>query len=55
MNKPQELLITNLSAVERRINDRIDKLGREMKDVRSEIKDAQTEVKDVRNHHGKRL
>lgn len=45
----QELLTTNLSAVEGRINDRIDKLEREIKDVRGEIKGVRDEMKDVRS------
>lgn len=36
----QELLTTNLSAVEGRINDRIDKLEREIKDVRSSMEES---------------
>ena len=36
----QELLTTNLSAVEGRINDRIDKLERETKDVRSSMEES---------------
>ena len=45
----QELLTTNLSAVEGRINDRIDKLEHEIKDVRDEMKDVRSEVKDLRS------
>lgn len=45
----QELLTTNLSAVEGRINERIDKLEREIKDVRGEIKGVRDEIKDVRS------
>jgi hypothetical protein len=44
----QELLTTNLSAAEGRINNRIDKLEREIKDVRGEMKDVRSEVKDLR-------
>ena len=44
----QELLTTNLSAAEGRINNRIDKLEREIKDVRGEIKGVRDEMKDVR-------
>ena len=44
----QELLTTNLNAVEGRINDRIGKLEREIKDVRGEMKDVRSEVKDLR-------
>ena len=42
----QELLTTNLSAVEGRINDRIDKLEREIKDVRGEIKDVRSSMEE---------
>lgn len=42
----QELLTTNLSAVEGRINDRIDKLERDIKDVRSEIKDVRSSMEE---------
>lgn len=42
----QELLTTNLGAVEGRINDRIDKLEREIKDVRGEIKDVRTSMEE---------
>lgn len=45
----QELLTTSLSAVEGRINNRIDKLEREIKDVRGEIKDVRGEIKNVRS------
>lgn len=45
----QELLTTNLSAAEGRINNRIDKLEREIKDVRGEIKGVRDEMKDVRS------
>lgn len=45
----QELLTTSLSAVEGRINNRIDKLEREIKDVRGEIKGVRDEIKDVRS------
>ena len=45
----QELLTTNLSAAEGRINNRIDKLEREIKDVRGEIKGVRDEIKDVRS------
>ena len=44
----QELLTTNLSAAEGRINNRIDKLEREIKDVPGEMKDVRSEVKDLR-------
>lgn len=43
----QELLTTNLNAVEGRINDRIGKLEREIKDVHGEMKDVRSEVKDL--------
>ena len=36
----QELLTTNLSTAEGRINDRIDKLEREIKDVRSSMEEG---------------
>ena len=36
----QELLTTNLNAAEGRINDRIDKLEREIKDVRSRMEEG---------------
>ena len=36
----QELLTTNLNAVEERINGRIDKLEREIKDVRSSMEEG---------------
>lgn len=42
----QELLTTNLGAVEGRINDRIDKLEREIKDVRGEIKDVRSSMEE---------
>ena len=42
----QELLTTNLNAVEGRINDRIDKLEREIKDVRGEIKDVRSSMEE---------
>ena len=42
----QELLTTNLSAAEGRINDRIDKLEREIKDVRGEIKDVRSRMEE---------
>ena len=42
----QELLTTNLSAIEGRINDRIDKLEREIKDVRGEIKDVRSSMEE---------
>ena len=45
----QELLTTSLSAVEGRINNRIDKLEREIKDVCGEIKGVRDEIKDVRS------
>ena len=45
----QELLTTNLNAVEGRINDRIGKLEREIKDVRGEIKGVRDEIKDGRS------
>lgn len=45
----QELLTTNLNAVEGRINDRIGKLEREIKEVRGEIKGVRDEIKDVRS------
>lgn len=49
LQRIQELLTTNLSAVEERINGRIDKLEREIKDVRGEIKSVRDEIKDVRS------
>lgn len=42
----QELLTTNLNAVERRINDRIDKLECEIKDVRGEIKNVRSSMEE---------
>ena len=42
----QELLTTNLNAVERRINDRTDKLECEIKDVRGEIKNVRSSMEE---------